>query len=173
MSKLAKVSIVLLGYGAAVGLGFLAGWLNDLRASAFAQNSGGMVAEGDAAAFFVVTGLAMIFPTLLALFFLRSAGWFWRPYSWAMLILALTGPLLEMLGAALHAMGPSAMPYSLLGFPVVVRTFSVLFLSPGDFLSALIAPEPKSRRRLLIAFAIETALGLYVLMNLAFRGRFM
>ena len=173
MKTLAKVVIVLLGYAVSVGLGCLAWKWNEIRAAAFAQNSGGMVAEGDSIAFFVVTGLAMVVPTALGLFFLRPVAWFWNLYSWALLALAATGPLLEMVGSTLHHLQVMNSPWALLSVPVVVRTFSVAFLAPGDLFSALIAPDPKSRRRLLIAFAVEAAVGLYVVLNMTFRNRFM
>jgi len=173
VNKFLKIAVVLAGYAAAVGLGCLAWWLNDQRVAAFARNSPGMVSEGDSIAFFQVTGLAMIVPTALALFFLRPVAWFWTFFSWGLLALALTGPPLEMIGALLHDLGVMSGPWVLLSFPVVVRTYSIAFLAPGDLISALLAPDPKSRRRLLLALGIEAALGLYVIWNLTFRNRFM
>ena len=173
MGKFAKVSIVLLGYAAALGLGFLAGWWNDLRSAAFAQNSGGMVAEGDSIAFFLATGVAAILPTALALFFLRSVAWFWDLYSRTLFAIALTGPPLLVLGAVLHDLQVMQSSWALLSVPVVARIFSLPILAPADLASAWLAPDPQNRRRLLAAMSVEMATGLYVAFNLLFRHRFM
>ncbi len=173
MKNWMKVLIVLLGYLAAIVLGVLAWWANDLRAAVFNQNSPGMVAEGDSIACFMVTGLAAIFPTALALFFLRPVGWFWSLYTWAMLLLALAGIPLEITGALLHHYQVMQPPWELLSVPVVIWTFTIPFTAPADILSALIAPDPKNRRRLLIAFGVEAAMALLVAFRILFENRFM
>ncbi|HVZ80425.1 MAG TPA: hypothetical protein VHE12_06420 [bacterium] len=173
-----KIAIVLLGYLAALGFGFLANELHEWLAPDWANQSSGMYAEGGAILFFEVTGVACVVPTLLALFFLRKVPWFWNTYSWAMLALALSGPLLEAVGIGLNrpVNGPAPVmstTASLFFLLVLVRIFSVLFLAPADLLSALLSADPKCRRRLLIAFALECALGIFVLLNIATRHKFM
>ncbi len=172
-----KVALVLLGYVAALGLGLLVEDLHERFAPAWANQSSGMYAEGSAILFFEVSGVAALFPTLLALFFLRKAPWFWRGYSWAVLGLAATGPLMEIAGVTLNLLLPMEavmknVPVDLFLFLVIVRIFAVIFLAPFDFLSAIFSPDPQIRKRLFIAFGMECALGLFVALNLTIRHKF-
>ena len=174
-----KFILVFLGYVAAIGSGLLVGYLHERFAPPDAANYSGMYAEGTAIAFYWVSGIACIFPTALALFFLRKVLWFWNLYSWALLGLAATGPLLEVIAVLLNGFlvtGPESLkdPFlALMFFLVLVRLFGIIILAPADLLSALLSPDPRYRRRLFIAFGIECALGVFVALNLAIRHKFM
>lgn len=174
-----KFLLVLLGYMAAIGSGLLIGYLHEKFAPADANNYSGMYAEGTAMLGFWVAGIGCIFPTILALFFLRKVAWFWNAYSWLMLVAAVTGPLMELLAMILNGTvvtGPESMrntPLALFLFLALVRIFGLPILAPADLFSALLSEDPKCRKRLFTAFFIECGLGVFVALNLAIRHKIM
>jgi len=162
-SKFFKIGLVAVGYVAA----FAAAWVGEdiyerLTWVMRSQSSQGMVAEGDSILFFFLFGAAALVPTGLALYFTRSSLKFWSFLSIAAVAFALTGPLMEMANITMKALKllelPMRMPWTLLSFLGLVRVFAAPLLAGAFFLSALIAPESSSRKKLLIAMGVETAL---------------
>src|SRR5678809_1305024 len=94
MRTRAKVGVVVTGYVAAVGAAILAGWMYNVRVSALPYDtSGGMYAGGEAltslGAFLVIA----LFPTLLALWFVRRHERFWNVVGTLAIIFAAVGML--------------------------------------------------------------------------------
>lgn len=172
-----KISLVAGGYLAAfaaawVGMDIYEGLTQVMRS----QSSGGMVAFGDSIMFFFMFGAAALIPTALAFYFSRPLLKFWSFLSYAALAFAVTGPLMEMANTALKAFGFYTLPMTaaaaIISFLGLMRIFASPVMAGVFFLAVLIAPEPATRKRLLIAMGIEAALCGWVFILYVFFQRF-
>lgn len=172
-----KISLVVGGYIAAFGVAWVGEDIYEgLTQAMRSQSSGGMVAEGDSIMFFFLFGAAALVPTGLAFYFSRSSLKFWSFLSKAVVVFALTGPLMEMGNIAMKAFKllelPMRMPWALLSFFGLVRIFAAPVMAGTFFLAVLIAPDSSSRKRMLIAMGIEAGLCVWVFMEYVFFQRF-
>lgn len=140
---------------AGFGLALAAAWVavevrQRLTSGPDAQASAGMYAFGDfllGCAVFCVVGIV---PLAAALYWLRPVAVFWRSFSYASVVVALTGPLLLGViwlsppGSGLAMLGP----LRVLAMPVC----GALWFTSGTF-----APEKMTRRLLWGAAALEFA----------------
>jgi hypothetical protein len=175
-SVLLKIGIVIAGYIAA----FAVAWVGEdiyegLTQAMRSQSSPGMVAEGDSMMFFFMFGAAALVPTGLALYFSRSSKKFWAFLSTAAILLALTGPFMEMVNTGLKVFHFVDLPMRVIPTIIytvgLVRMFSAPLLVGIFLLAALTAPEAFSRKRMLIAMGIEAALCVYVFLDYVIFGR--
>ena len=156
-----KLGVVTGGYAAAWFVASAAVYLRQLHTlDAQAQASAGMYAFGDLILFVGVLGVLALFPTGLALYFLRPFGKFWTMLSTASLAWAVTG-----LGAAfliaLAATQPSQSLWRVVASFGVVRMLVAPPLATGLALATLIAPTRRLRWTLLGTTVIEGAVGTY------------
>jgi hypothetical protein len=127
-----------------------------------AQASAGMYAFGDLIIFVAVFGGLALFPTGLALYFLRPFKKFWTVLSTASLALAATAPVaaLVMLLALSQQPNDESALFLLAGLGCW-RMFAAPLLTPVFILAAFIAPTRLSGWVLVAAAAIEGVIGAY------------
>jgi hypothetical protein len=167
MNRIAKITLVLGGYATALLVAIVAFYLRQLATQGpDAQASSGMYAFGDAVLFLGVLGVLSVFPTALALFFLRPYEKVWRFYSVASLAFASTALAAELVNTALRVFGLYQSHWMVLGFFTLQRVFATPIFTLGFFICAFLAPDKRSRRSLLIAAGIEVAVGGYALIHL-------
>ncbi len=121
-----------------------------------------MYAFGDAILFGAVFGYVALFPTGLALYFLRPFKKLWTVFSIASLALAFTGLVAASVIAFALTLPPddeSAWAISA-GFGIL-RMLVAPLLAPVFVIAAFIAPTRFSRWALVGATAIEGAIGTY------------
>jgi hypothetical protein len=163
MKKMAKVGLVIAGFILAFAGACLAAYLDDLATARFNDQSGGMVAGGEMILFIGVFAFLSVFPTALALYFLRSEDKFWNAFSIFAIGLALTGPIAEVYIFLVRIFTSSAPSlWAFFSFFALLRVWGTFVLGFGDILFAFITTLPQARKRLLIAAGIESALLLYV-----------
>lgn len=173
MNRTKKIGLVLGGFFTAFVGAFLAAYLDGLLTERFQAQSGGMVAGGQMILFIGVFAFLSIFPTGLALIFLRSENKFWGPFSIFAVALALTGPVAEAFMTAVRVL--TFWPHNgwaLVIFIAMLRVFGTPVLAFAFFLFAFISPLPQPRRRFLIAAGIETAVFLYIAVHYLFWNNF-
>jgi hypothetical protein len=126
-----------------------------------------MQAFGDSLLFIGMFGFLALFPTALALYYLRSFDKFWTAFSIAALLLAIIGMLAAvMMGRPLHSswvVGFFGL-LKVLGAPLFALCFSIC---------AVIAPTRRSRRLLIAAAAIEFVVSAYVFLCLVVLGHWL
>ena len=149
------------GYAAAWFVASAAVYLRQLHTQdAQAQASAGMYAFGDLILFVGVFAVLALFPTGLALYFLRPFGKFWTTLSTAALAWAVTG-----LGAAFMIALASTQPPQSLWRTVasfgIVRMLVAPPLATTLALATLVAPTRRLRWTLLGTTVIEGAVGAY------------
>lgn len=173
MKKITKIGLILAGYGLAFAGACLAAYLDDLATTRFNDQSGGMVAGGEMILFIGVFAFLSVFPTALALYFLRSEDKFWNAFSIFAIGLALTGPVAEFY-IYLVRIFTSSTPtlWAFFSFFALLRVWGTLVFGFGDVLFAFITKLPIARMRLLIAAGIEFALLLYIAVHLWFWHNF-
>jgi len=167
MNKTAKIALVLLGFVLAFAGASLAAYLDDLATTQFQAQSGGMVAGGEMILFIGAFAFLSVFPTGLALFFVRSNEKFWNWFSIFAIGMALTGPFAELyifLVRIFTSHTPSLMAF--FAFFALLRVWGTIVFAFGYILFAFITPFKEPRRRLLIAAGIDTVLFLYVAVHL-------
>ena len=156
-----KAALVFAGYVLAVVAGAVATWLYDLRFSpADQQASGGMIAFGEMMFGAGVFAAESAVPTALALWFVRRHRGTWEWFTIASLAFALGGlpGVLALLTATFETAGTPAIAWlSVLG---IAQVFGSPIWIGGFALFAWLAPERHLRRRLLVATAIEVAIGI-------------
>jgi hypothetical protein len=167
MKGLVKVGLVLAGYVAAV---LLAGAALEVRLlntqGPEADASAGMYAFGDGCLFLGVLGFAAIFPTGLALFFLRRNRWLWIALAITALAIAVTGPAATACYIlAARTQLPPQSPLILWGPVAVLRMLAAPLLAMGFALAGLIAPNRASRWALFGAAAVEGAVAMYTVLH--------
>ena len=159
LARWKKAALVLAGYVLAMVAGVVATWLYDLRFSpADQQASGGMIAFGElmfGAGVFAVVSAA---PTALALWFVRHHRGTWEGFTIASIAFALAGVLgVYALFTATPETGSAAIAWmSVVG---IAQVFGSPIWIGGFALFAFLAPARDLRRRMLLAAAIEVAIG--------------
>jgi hypothetical protein len=98
--------------------------------------SSGMAAGGDMIFFIAVWAFLSLFPSALALFFLRSRPGFWNFFAWLGLGLAATAPLAEVLNILNRLLQVRSAFWALAGFIALLRVglaplMALLFLAAG------------------------------------------
>jgi hypothetical protein len=163
MNAFVKIGAVLAGYAVAV---LAAGAALEIRLlntqGPDAQASAGMYAFGDAMLFLVVFGFAALFPTGLAVYFLRPYRLFWTALSVTALAIAGTGALaaaVYILAACLAL--PRESPLLMWAALAVLRMLAAPLLAAAFVLAGVIAPNRSSRWSLIVAAGIEGAAATY------------
>src|ERR1700716_562055 len=169
MERLSKPGVVLIGYAAALFVScvvfyayvYVSNWTNAVQAS------GGMQAFGDFLLLVGLFGFLALFPTALALYYLRPFEKFWRVFSIASVVLAISGLLAAVMIGRLQR-PPGAILgvgffglMEILGAPLLGLCFSTC---------AVIAPTRSSRRFLFAAAGIEFVVSAYVFVCLVVLG---
>ncbi len=153
MSGRSKLTVVLAGYGVAlfVSCTGLYAWtmLNP------SPGSSGMQAFGDAVTFAGVFCFLSLFPTVLALYFLRPFEKLWMVLSVGALLFAATGPFAAMT-KVLHQTG-----WMSIEFFGLLRMMAAPLLALGLLACAVIAPSRRSRLGLFAAAGIEMVVSGY------------
>lgn len=156
-----KVALVIAGYLLAVVAGVVATSLDDLRFSAADQQaSGGMIAFSELMFGVGVFAAVAAVPTALALWFVRRHRGTWEWFTIASLAFALVGVVgvLVLMTATAETAGSAAIAWmSVLG---IAQVFGSPIWIGGFALFAWLAPERHLRRRMLVATAIEVAIGI-------------
>ncbi len=163
VKKNTKISLVLAGYVLALAGAFLAAYLDDLATTQFQAQSPGMVAGGEMILFIAVFAFLCVFPTALALFFLRSDEKFWNLFSILALGLALTGPPAECFMIAVRQFHFWPQNWlAMVVFIAMLRVFGAVILGFGFLLFAIITRFKRPRKFLFIAAGIDIGLFLYM-----------
>jgi hypothetical protein len=161
MNRLAKPSVVLVGYAAALLGACAAVYVRELLTEDDpAQASAGMQAFADVAFFVGVFGALALAPTALALHFLRRFDTFWAALSIASLALAATGPV------AAATLRLHEFPWAIVGILGLHRILASPLLGLGFLTGAAIAPTRRSRAALFAAVLIEGAVSAYAFLCL-------
>jgi hypothetical protein len=163
MKALVKVAVVLAGYIAAVMLADAAVAVRIANTSGpDAQASAGMYAFGDALLFLAVFSVGAIFPTGLALYFLRPYRWVWISLSIAGLAIAGTAIVSASIYILVaHLPLPRESPLSLCAAFAVLRMLLSPSLAVAFILAGLLAPSRASRWSLLTAAGSESVVAAY------------
>jgi hypothetical protein len=162
MNGLIKTGIVLAGYATALlaACAAVAVRLNHTQGPD-AQASSGMYAFGDSILFMFVFGVVALFPTGLALYFLRLFRPFWTAISIISLALAVTGIAAASVIAFASSWPLHEPRWVIAEFLAVLLMFAAPLLAAAFILSAFIAPTQRSRWALLGAAAIEGMVSTY------------
>jgi len=163
MKTLAKISVVVAGYVAAIILALAAVAIRVARTSGpEAQAASGMYAFGDSVLFVAVLGIAALVPTGAALFFLRPYRAFWYVISGLGLIVAVTSVVAAALFAfGRHVAGPSTLAtWAALS---VLRILIAPILALSFLVSAVLSPYRVSRLAFLAATVMEAAVTAYAI----------
>jgi hypothetical protein len=157
MNALVKLGVVLAGYAAALLVAFAAVHVRQLQTQGEqAQASAGMYAFGDFVLFVVVLGVLALFPTALALYFLRPVETFWTVFAIASLVVAFTGPVAALVNTLLAVLRVHQPIWGLVAFLGLVRVAGAPFLAVGCLSGAVISPARRARWALLAAAVVET-----------------
>lgn len=159
MSRAKKIGLVLGGYGLAVMVSALTTWAYEMRLAALPYDtSGGMYAGGSLIASLAVFLMAALFPTLLALWFLRSHPRVWQGIAVACLAFAAAG-----LAVVLLPLFARWEPANLFGVLMALLWLGQLLGVPlwaaAFALFAFLAPTRPARRLLVVAVGLELAIG--------------
>jgi hypothetical protein len=150
MNPFVKVGLVVAGYALAVAVAVAAVMCRMiLIGDSGAQTSGGMSAFGDSLLFLAVFAVAALLPTGAALFFLRPYQAFWRWFSVAVFVFALSSFAAFIIVIA----DPRSVARSFAFLRVLVAPCFTLAFG----LSVFFAPQRGSRIALLVAAGIEIA----------------
>src|SRR5579863_5572361 len=129
-----------------------------------------MQAFGDSLRFLGLFGFLALFPTALALYFLRPVEKFWSLFSGASLAIAATGPVFALLivrrDGALWA-GP------IVGLFGLLKVLGAPLFGLGFLICAAFAPIGRSRWVLVAAAGIEFTVGSYAYFCLWVLGRWL
>lgn len=136
-----------------------------------AQASSGMHAFGDSLVWLFTFSLVAAIPTAAALVFLRGVVRFWRVVSWSLLGVAATGVAAALLYWAWSGRAPAPGPLGTFGMLSPLRFLLAPILTGAFALFALLAPDPVSRRRLVLAMMLEGAAGAAAFLRLFLLAR--
>jgi hypothetical protein len=159
MKRWMKVGIVLAGYLLALIASVASGVIYDRRfTAADNQASGGMIAGAELILGTGVFLLIALAPTLLALWWVRNSRPVWSWFTGFALAFAILG-LAAVLGTLAIHEPPRALLIILVGVVGVAQMLGSPIWVGGFALFAWLAPARDLRRRMLIATAIEVAVG--------------
>jgi hypothetical protein len=163
MKTFVKFGVVLAGYVAAVLAANAAVALRIAHTSGpDAQASAGMYAFGDGLVFIAVFGAVALFPTGLALWFLRPFRWFWVVSSVAALAVAATAILsASVYIMTAHLVLPRESPLEMWAAYAGLRMLLSPPLAAIFVLAGIIAPNRTSRWALLATAGVEGAVAAY------------
>jgi hypothetical protein len=121
-----------------------------------------MYAFGDGLLFIAVFSAVALFPTGLALFYLRPCRWFWVAISVMAVMIAATA----VMAASVHAVAacltlPRESPLMVWAAPAVMRMLAATPLAAAFVLSGFIVPSRASRWSLLAAAGGEGAVAMH------------
>ena len=162
-----KIALVLAGCMAALLLASAAVAVRIATTSGpDAQASAGMYAFGDGLLFIAVFSVIALFPTALALWFLRPYRWFWIALSITALMIAATGLLAASTYAlAAHLTIPRESPLMIGADLAVLRMLLAPPLATAFGLAGVIASNRVSRWLLLAAAGTEVAVAGYAVLH--------
>jgi hypothetical protein len=125
-----------------------------------------MYAFGDGLLFVAVFSAVALFPTGLALCFLRPCRWFWVALSVTALAIAGT----SIMAVAVYAVAgcltlPRESPLMIGAALAVLRMLAAPPLAAAFALAGVISPSRTSRRALLVAAGIEGAVAAYAVLH--------
>jgi hypothetical protein len=120
-----------------------------------------MYAFGDAILFVAVFGVVALFPTGLALYFLRAFKKFWNVISFASLAFTVTGPVAASVIVLASSQRADQSVLAIWAGLGVLRTLLTPLLAPAFVIAAFIAPTRFSCWALVGAAAIEGTIGTY------------
>ena len=167
MKALIKIALVLAGYVAAVLLASAAVAVRIANTSGpDAQASAGMYAFGDGLLFIAVFIAVALFPTGLALWFLRPYRWFWIALSITALMIAATGLLaVSIYGLTAHLTLPRESPLMIGAALAGLRMLLAPPLAAAFGIAGVIASNRVSRWSLLAAAGTEGAVAGYAVLH--------
>ena len=156
MKTLTKTGIVIAGYGCALAIGIAVAYARykSMENLPDAQAASGMYAFGDFMTFLFVFGVASLVPSGLAFYFLRENRTFWTVMAVCAAVVAAGNVALaaaywmqwRMPDLTMLHPWSSLAPLRMIIAPLVAATI---------FLCAQFAPDPRPRRAMRIAGAVE------------------
>jgi hypothetical protein len=169
MNRLVRFGVVIVGYIAACLVASVAEHVRVLHTQGpDAQASSGMYAFGDFLLFITVFGVLALFPTGLALYFLRPFEKFWAVLSFGLLAIAVTG----LCTAPTMGLGFTQPTHSALVALAGIGLLSVLtapLLALAFAIATVLAPAGRWRWILLAATVIEGVLGIFGILSFFMR----
>lgn len=169
MNRWMKLGMVLVGYALAFTASVAAVAIYDRRFSAADnQSMGGMIAGGELMYGSGVFLLIALFPTLAALWFVRKSRLAWSWFTGLGLAFATLGLAAVLCTLAIRE-PPRAPLLMLAGVIGVAQMLGSPIWIGGFALFAWLAPAHDLRRRMLIAAAIELAVGACAIQHFLFR----
>jgi hypothetical protein len=160
MNNRMRFGLVLAGYGAALAASVISAALFDRGFSPSDQQAmGGMIAGGEMMLGGAVFGLVSVVPTGLALWFLRGSRRFWSAFTVAGLGFAIVGLAAAFTALASGGEMTRAPVLAFVDFLGIVQMLGAPIGLGGFLLFAALAPARDLRRRMLVAAAIECAIG--------------
>jgi hypothetical protein len=169
VSRFYKLGMVLAGYAVALLVTFAICTVLALvrHADSPRDASGGMQAFGDMLLFLGLFGFLALFPTTLALYFLRPFEKFWNVFSAASLALAATGPVAALMMGRAQKSPELGLLMGLFG---LLKVLGAPVLGAGFLICAAFAPIRRPRWVLLAAAGIEFSVGAYAFFCLLVLG---
>jgi hypothetical protein len=165
VNKLSKIGAVLVAYIAAFLIASAAMWLSMPHTQGpQVQASGDMSDIGDLFLSLYVFGIAALFPTGLALYFLRPARAFWAVLSIVCLTIAVTG-LFAAIVIALASSQPSESFWGTLASIAVLPMLVAPLLALAFGLATSFAPARRWRWTLFGATLIEGVVAAYAFIH--------
>ncbi len=167
MKAFVKFGEVLAGYVAAVLVASVAVAVRIANTyGPDAQASAGMYAFGDGLLFIAAFSTVALFPTGLAMFFLRPYRWFWIVLSIIALAIASTAILsASVYVMTAHLILPRESPLEMWAAFAGLRMLLSPPLAAVLVLAGIIAPSQTSRWVLLVAAGIESAMAVYAVLE--------
>ena len=160
MTRWKRLGLVLAGYVLAfVGSGIVVAIYDRRFSAADNQTMGGMIAGGEmmlGAGMFVFLSL---FPTALALWFLRSNRAWWSWFTSACLVFAAVGLVAVLTQFATRGAAPQAPILQMMDLLSIAQMLGSPLWTAAFVLFAVLAPGRDLRRRMLAAVAIEVVIG--------------
>jgi len=154
MKRAAKVGVVVAGYVGAFAIAAVVVAVSAFTSGPDRSASSGMAAFGDMILFIGVFGFLALVPTCAGLIFLRPYAWFWR----ALALAAVTCMTTEVLAITVYVAERTAAPASWLhawSALAVLRLLGAPLVAGTCLIAGVVAPDPMSRRVLLISAVVE------------------
>jgi hypothetical protein len=165
MGRMAKISIVISGYVAAVVAAIAAAWLYDWRTSKLPYDtSGGMYAGGEAMTSIAVFLVVALVPTLVSLWFLRGNARFWNLVGVGAMAFAAVS-LASVFSVIVHPEITRNVLLTLLSLLALAQLLGAPFWFASMVLFWFLAPTRPARRMLRAAIVIEGVIGVVALVH--------